>query len=121
MASPDNWPEPGLHPIIPPPEIALPGRPKKKRNRSNDEPPTSATKQSRKGQRNHCSKCRQTGHSIVTCPNAATVQVHSSRVLHIDKAFSLEQGIQFRIAYNMLFCVVGETGKEERKTSETKS
>lgn len=36
MTSLDKWPEPGLNPIQPPPEISLPGRPKKKRNKSNN-------------------------------------------------------------------------------------
>lgn len=80
MTSPDKWPETGCNPIEPPPEIALPGRPKKARNKSNDEPPPGfepppPTKHSRKGQVNHCSKCGQTGHSRVTCQNSGAKQV----------------------------------------------
>ncbi|XP_060963924.1 uncharacterized protein LOC133033253 isoform X2 [Cannabis sativa] len=67
MPSPDMWPEIGQNPILPPPEYSLPGRPKKKRNRSNDEPPAAVMNQPRKSQQNHCSNCKQTGHSKRTC------------------------------------------------------
>ena len=75
MTSPDKWPEPGKNPILPPPDVALPGRPKKKRNKANDEPPPGfpdpchAKKHSRRGQVNRCSNCGQPGHSRLTCKN----------------------------------------------------
>jgi len=74
MTSPDKLPDTGLNPILPPLEQSLPGRPKKKRKRKNDEippgfGPNDGTKQSRKGQVNHCSNCKQVGHSKRSCIN----------------------------------------------------
>ena len=82
MTSLDKWPQPGLNPIKPPPDISLPGRPKKKRNRSNDEPaprfgpnPVHGTKASKKGVIMHCNKCKQAGHTKNTCHNPPVVEV----------------------------------------------
>ena len=38
MTTPDKWPQAGLNLIMPPAKQTLLGRPKKKRNKSNDEP-----------------------------------------------------------------------------------
>ena len=56
--------------VEPPPVKKMPGRPRKKRVRSSNEPTTStqAGKLSRNGQRQQCTICNQEGHNRVTCP-----------------------------------------------------
>ncbi|XP_060962048.1 uncharacterized protein LOC133032194 [Cannabis sativa] len=69
MPSPDEWENKGKSPILPPPEIILPGRPKKSRNRERDEPPAGAIKLKKTPQTNQCSNCKQRGHIKTSCKN----------------------------------------------------
>ena len=56
-------------PIEPPPVMKMPGRPKTKRIRSQNEPRKASSdyKLSRKGQRISCAKCHQVGHNKKSC------------------------------------------------------
>ncbi|XP_062114539.1 uncharacterized protein LOC133825641 [Humulus lupulus] len=73
MTSPDMWPQIGLNPIDPPPEMKLPGRPKKARRRETDEPPPALKKARRTGQVKTCSNCLKTGHRRETCKSSKVV------------------------------------------------
>ena len=75
MPGPEHWHDKGQNPILPPPEYAMPGRPKKSRKREVNEPPPGSSKMRRFGQSNKCSNCHEKGHVRTTCPKPVQEQV----------------------------------------------
>ena len=64
-------------PIEPPPVMKMPGRPKTKRIRSQNEPRKASSdyKLSRKGQRISCAKCHQVGHNKKSCTQVCALSL----------------------------------------------
>ncbi|KAL2485962.1 MuDR family transposase [Abeliophyllum distichum] len=67
MTSPELWPNPGQHPLAPPPIKKMPGRPKKARRREPDEVQSSSSKVRRTGMKMRCRKCGKEGHNKRSC------------------------------------------------------
>lgn len=63
---PDLWTESNLPPLCPPYVRRAPGRPKKQRNKKNDEP-RNPYKLARNQSKVKCSRCGKWGHNVRTC------------------------------------------------------
>ncbi|XP_031095038.1 uncharacterized protein LOC115999322 [Ipomoea triloba] len=66
------WPRTDLEEIGAPIPRRMTGRPKKRRNREENEPRHSKTKMSRKGGSISCSMCKESGHNKRYCPRKTT-------------------------------------------------
>lgn len=70
------WEKTGKDPIEIPEKRKMPGRPKNyDRIKEAHESKKNPTKATRDGRIMTCSKCKQTGHNIGTCPNAPAAEV----------------------------------------------
>ncbi|XP_009758602.1 uncharacterized protein [Nicotiana sylvestris] len=68
------WPESSNPSIEPPLPKPMPGGPKKCRRKAKDEPKKKYGKQSKKGVKMTCSKCKQTGHNRKVCQTRSEVR-----------------------------------------------
>lgn len=64
---PKLWPIVDFPPILPPYVRRAPGRPKNLRNKTNDEPKSTAGKRKRNQQTVRCKRCGELGHNLRTC------------------------------------------------------
>ncbi|XVF67697.1 hypothetical protein PTKIN_Ptkin10aG0142300 [Pterospermum kingtungense] len=74
MNGPHEWKKCGLEPILSPIARRTPGRPKKNRRKSKDEPSKRKDKLSRTGVIMTCSICGQDGHNMRGCPERQSSQ-----------------------------------------------
>ncbi|PON82634.1 Zinc finger, CCHC-type [Trema orientale] len=73
MVGPEQWPNLGQNPLVPPKSKNQPGRPKKARRREASEPPAPGAKKVRRfGMAMHCIRCGLSGHNKRKCCAALT-------------------------------------------------
>ncbi|KAJ1429493.1 Zinc finger, CCHC-type [Sesbania bispinosa] len=93
LTGPESWSKTGLPPIEPPVIRKRPGRPKKRRNKSNDESlslPGAGHKMRRVYGDICCSRCGQEGHNIKGCPKTKEEQQKTNEAMAEDEEAAID-------------------------------